>query len=379
MIPDGHYLVLFQNNSELRPSGGFIGSFATIDVKDLQVSDIQVDTNIYKRDLAFELNNFIEVPDPLKPIVDGNSWTMRDSNWDLDFRDSAQRVSWFYQQEGGETVDGVIALNATVLVDFLELTGPVDFSGQAIESATALDFLHNQIERQYYLQEENRQNNEPKSVLRELLPALISKAKLPYNLPKLMSLVSQELREKHIQLFSFDPVIEKQILENDWAGDIKETDKDYLSINNASIGGQKSSLNVLQDVKLDINQSGSSLAHSLLIRRTHFGDGQWPDYINKNYTRVVLPLSATKLEVKSGQQEIDFSQEIERGKLVVGFRFDVEPASVGEVSIKYLTPSYAQYELIYQKQSGVLTDQLEVSYLKKNLFAGKLTTDLVIR
>lgn len=378
VIPDGNYLVLFQNNSELRPAGGFIGSFATVKVENSQPVDIDIDTNIYKRDSAFTLINFIEVPDPLKPIVDGNTWAMRDSNWDIDFRDSAQRVSWFYLQEGGRPVDGVIAVNATVLADFLKLSGSVNLNGQSLDSGNILDFLHNQIERQYYQDSDNRDNNEPKEILKTLLPALLAKAKLPTNAFKVLGLIEQELREKHIQIYNFDPAIESKIIENGWAGDIKETDGDYLLVNNASIGGQKSSLNVFQNISVDIADLDGKLEHELTIKRTHYGDGSWPDFTNKNYTRVAVPLNSTDLKIDLNGQEIDYSREIDRGKLVVGFQFDTEPRSSSVAKLRYLTPAYSSYSLLYQKQSGVLTDYLEVSYLKKNLFDGPVASDTIV-
>jgi len=42
----GKYLILFQNNSELRPSGGFIGSFAVANLENGSIIDIYYDTNI---------------------------------------------------------------------------------------------------------------------------------------------------------------------------------------------------------------------------------------------------------------------------------------------------------------------------------------------
>ena len=47
----GVYLVLFQNQRELRPTGGFLGSFAEVEMGwGGHIKSIQVETNIYNRD-----------------------------------------------------------------------------------------------------------------------------------------------------------------------------------------------------------------------------------------------------------------------------------------------------------------------------------------
>ena len=54
---NGKYLILFQNNTELRPSGGFIGSFAEADFKKGAIQNYSFETNIYKRDKTYSQQN----------------------------------------------------------------------------------------------------------------------------------------------------------------------------------------------------------------------------------------------------------------------------------------------------------------------------------
>src|SRR6185369_1329992 len=72
------YLLLFLNNTELRPGGGFIGSFASFILKKGDIDQFNVQTNIYKQDNAFAKTNHIDAPYPLNSLSDG--WYMRDAN-----------------------------------------------------------------------------------------------------------------------------------------------------------------------------------------------------------------------------------------------------------------------------------------------------------
>ncbi len=379
VLPPGHYLVLFQNNAELRPSGGFIGSFATVDLGQSGYSKLRIDTNIYKRDNAFAAAHVITPPKPLAGVAADGAWTMRDSNWDVDFRDAAERVSWFYQQEAGEPVDGVIAVNATVLQDLLRLTGPIplgDGSRELLSADTFFDTLTYKIEKEYFYDPANRLRNEPKSILRGLIPTLERALLRPSVLPKLGPLLGQELRQRQIQLFHTNPTIQAEIEQLSWGGVLPDSSDDFLLVNNASVGGQKSSLNVTQQVAVSLTREGSQTRHRVEMTRTHTGDGVWPDHTNNNYTRLVVPASAQLLSLQRDGEDVlaDVAVESVRGKTSFGIHLDTDPGTSSHLALEYLTSGQHQ-TLLYQKQSGVLAEQLTVRWGGQTLFDSLITTD----
>lgn len=379
VLPPGHYLVLFQNNAEQRPSGGFIGTFATVDITPTGYENLRVDTNIYKRDNAFTETHAIEPPAPLIGVAANNRWAMRDSNWDLDFRDAAQRVSWFYAQEGGEAVDGVIAVNATVLQDVLHLTGPLPLpdSSDVLSADNFFDTLHYKIEKEYFYDPENRRKNEPKSIIRELIPVLLGRVTDPAVLPKVTSLLEQELRERHVQLYHSVPAIEAEILRRGWGGELVNAEGDYLLVNNASVGGQKSSLNIIQTVSLDVAHGANGLDHTLTLRRQHTGDGVWPDHTNNNYVRIAVPKNAVFQSASRDGIDVtgDVQLEFESGKAVFGVHLDTDPGETSELVVRYVTGESGPYSLYYQKQSGTLQEQLTVRLDERVLYDRVITTD----
>ena len=379
LLPPGHYLVLFQNNAELRPSGGFLGTFATVDLDAWGYRSLRIDTNIYKRDNAFTEIHAIEPPAPLNGVAAQNRWAMRDSNWDLDFRDAASRVAWFYQQEGGEPVDGVIAINATVAQDLLRMTGPINLphSTETLSADNFFDTLHYKIEKEYFYDPSNRAANEPKSVLKDLVPEVLHAASTPRMIPRLVPLLEQELTEKQIQFFHTSPEVEQRIIDRNWGGAIAETSGDYLLINNASVGGQKSSLNMVQSVELDVSTTVSGLRHVLTLERTHTGDGVWPDHTNNNYVRIAVPQNASLVEVRRNGAVVtdQVVTSLEAGKTVYGIHFDTDPGTTSQLEMTYQTGLYPPYQLLYQKQSGTLQESLRVRVGGRVEFDGLVSTD----
>jgi len=116
------FLVLLQNNNELRPTGGFIGSLAVIRLEEGVIADIGIQ-DVYVAD--GQLKGHVAPPIPIKELLGQEHWYLRDSNWDPDFFVSGEKAAWFYEKETGTAVDGVVAVNMSVVTDLLKAIGPV--------------------------------------------------------------------------------------------------------------------------------------------------------------------------------------------------------------------------------------------------------------
>ena len=115
------YLFLFQNNQEMRATGGFIGSYGILDIFDGHVKKFFID-GIFNPD--GQLKEKIVPPIPIQKI--SAAWSLHDSNWFPDFPVSAEKAIAFYEKTGGPTVDGIITLTPTVMQKMLEITGPIE-------------------------------------------------------------------------------------------------------------------------------------------------------------------------------------------------------------------------------------------------------------
>lgn len=116
------YIILFLNNTELRPGGGFIGSYALAQVSQGHLNLIkQEGTEIF--DGQSDPKKLPDPPMPIKDKLKVKKWFFRDSNWSPDYKLSAERALDFYRKENGylgNQIDGVLAFTPTVIEKFFK-------------------------------------------------------------------------------------------------------------------------------------------------------------------------------------------------------------------------------------------------------------------
>ena len=284
------YLLIFQNPAELRPTGGFMGSFALLDIKDGEIVKIDIPAG-GTYDLQGQLSEYVEPPTPL--LLSNKRWEFQDANWFPDFPASANKILWFYRHSRNLTADGVIAINASVLTRLLSITGPVAEEGRSvvINKDNALATIQNIVE---YGPE--KKDNKPKQILSDLAPLFIDnfkKMKAQEILPMLTNL-QEALQQKEIQSYFTDENTENTIKEFGWSGEILNTnpDQDYLFVVNTNIQGQKSDAKIKQTISHQaVVQPDGTILDSVVITREHTGNMEEKlyDQTNIDYLRIYVP------------------------------------------------------------------------------------------
>ncbi len=287
------YLIVFQNNRELRPTGGFMGSFAILDVQKGKILSLDVPAG-GTYDLQGQLDVHVKPPVPL--LLTNNRWEFQDANWWPDFPASAQKMAWFYQHGRKSTVDGVIAINATVFEKLLSAIGPIqnEKNGVTLDAAHALDDLQYKVEVDY-----NTVSNTPKAIIGDLAAQLLT------DLPKrntadalkLLVTLHDSLQNKEIQAYFTDKSTESTMQQFGWGGEIVQTEphQDYLMAVNTNIQGQKSDAKIQQEIEHQAEvQDDGSVLDTVVIRRTHTGvAGEiFTGKPNISYLRVYVPAGA---------------------------------------------------------------------------------------
>lgn len=390
LVQSGRYLVLFQNNAEMRPTGGFIGSFGVAEIQNYKLINFDFNTNIFKLDNAFVAQNQVTPPAPLAKVSQ-NHWSLHDSNFSVDFPTAAQDIQWFYEKESGQRVDGVIALNASTVQNLLKLTGPIylDKYQTNITADNFFDELAQKIEKEYFYDAQNQQVNEPKTILKDMMPLLLAKAKT-VGKPQLIKLVLTELAQKQILIQSNNAAAENLILTTGWGGQIATNAGDYFYVNNANItdtlvnknAGAKTSLKIKEAVDYQVEEQDGKLISDLTLTRSHTGSYVWPDGVNTNWTRILVPegsvLQTAELNGKDISDQIEIGTEA--GKTYFGLWINTTPQTSNVLKLQYQLPiAPADYHLTVQKQPGNLGDALKVSFANKVLFNGALDTDKIIK
>jgi|GEM_PF-338243 len=283
------YLFVFQNNNELRPTGGFLGSFALVDIDRGAITNMEIPGGgtydmqgslLKKRVAPYQLH----LVNPL--------WEMQDANWFPDFPTSAQKIKWFYENAGGPSVDGVIAINASLLPQILEVTGPVYLASH--NKTFTADNLVEELQRTIEIEYNNKEENTPKKVLSELAPLLLEKifASDTEQILKLATTLKQGLNQREIQMYFTNESVQSKIQAYGWTGEMMDTAKDYLSVINTNIGGGKTDAYIKQniDVVTDIYATGE-IVNTVTITRQHTGSINDPfgKTSNVDYLRLYTP------------------------------------------------------------------------------------------
>lgn len=296
-----HLLVLFQNESELRPGGGFLGSYAHLTIHGGSVQALEV-RDIYDPDGQLDIN--MMPPAPLQRIT--RDWEARDANWFFNVPDSLRRVISFLGQskiysEQRISFSGAIAVNTKVLGDILALIGPIELEGYntTLTSDSFLRALQREVEAG-----ENKKKNQPKKIVQELVPIVLEQMQTQASSihAALFSRLQYHIERKNIMFFFEDRTLQQQLTTLGVSGAITPTPVststvgDYLAVVSANIAGGKSDYVTHQTINLygTINASGT-LTHTLTITRAHHGANEndwWYRAPNKTYTQIYLPLGS---------------------------------------------------------------------------------------
>ncbi len=317
------YLVVFQNNAEMRATGGFIGSYALVDFSNGGIKNIEVPAG-GSYDTEGGLKERIIAPEPLHLV--NPLWYFWDANWWPDWPTSAKKLSWFYERSGGPTVDGVISLTPTVLERVLDVIGPIDMteeygvvvtaenfwettrevieksaSGNVSESAVSIP-PEIAVMPQVGDQRPAADFNSPKKIIGDLTRKIIEE--LPARLNKeiligLMRAMEISLNEKQILFYFNDKKLQDKVEEYGWDGKIRHTSRDYLSVINTNIAGGKSDRKIKEiiDIKTEVQTDGS-IVNTVKISRTHFGSKyeNFSGVRNVDWMRIYTPLGSKLIE-----------------------------------------------------------------------------------
>ncbi len=360
------FLILFQNNNELRPGGGYIGSFGILKIKDKKITFVDShDTNIFDDRASTE----IEPPFPMKKMLRIPDWELRDSNWSPDFPTNAKKAEEFFHLEGGqEQFDGVIAISTALLPSFLEITGPVSVEGYPGEynSENAITKLQYQVERGY--KDQDIEKGKRKYIMKDLSKKIMDRTQAMSFLDKkkLAERVEQHLDEKDILIYFKDEELQEKIRTLGWSGEVQDSESDYLMIVDANMGSLKSDAVIDRSVEYTVDFQEDMPKATLKITYQHNGKSRdWKTKDYDTYTRVYVPKESW-LHNATGVGKTRFGEELD--KKYFGFLHQVKLGETKTVVVNYDLPeniTEENYSLLVQKQAGLKNLPLKSIIIKK--------------
>ena len=355
------YVILFQNSTELRPTGGFAGSLALLEMAGGRVTKLDIPGG-GPYDFQGSLQRLIRPPEPMR-LVRG-TWQLQDATWFFDWPSSARKTLWFLRESGGPTADGVLAVTSDLVVDLLKITGPIDLP-QYNKHITAENFMR--VTQEAVELEYDRQANRPKQFIADLAPLLITKlTQLPAERQlELVQLIDRNLSRRSLQLYLTKPELEDNLRVYGWAGEIKSTSSDYLAVVRTNIGGGKTDGVIDETIEHEVTLSASGeLIAQLTLLRTHRGDPAdvFERRRNVDYLRFYVPQGSVLLNATgfsppppSYFRPVPEGAEVDQDLVELEHEVAVDPSSGTRITDEFGKTVFANWSALSPGQSQTLT------------------------
>lgn len=360
------YLLLFQNNTELRPTGGFIGTYGLLTILNGKITDLFID-DIYHLDskVIGELKN--EVPEPLKKYLKVNEWYMRDCNWQPDFPSTAKDCLNLYklESEDQQEINGIIALTPDAIGELFDIIGAQMVSGVLFESNNFTNDLQKAVE--LYYRERGSTHWDRKNIIQSLANVIIDRFQYLNisDYEKVLDLIINSLKTKDILLYSNNHELQSILSDINWNGEIKQIKYDYLMVVDSNLASFKTDQFIDRTVYYNLEQNeNNELIAIVTIDYKHNGDFSWNSTRYKTYTRILVPQKSELLEVidlmENNRTDKTVDKFILYDKTIFGTFISIEPQETKSLVFKYKLPDYIknqinkrEYKIYFQKQPGV--------------------------
>lgn len=368
------YLLEQLDSTELRPGGGFIGSYGMATFSNGHLASLQM-TDTYILDKAYvHKGQTIPYPktDSWFPLA--SSWSLRDSNLEADFPTDARYAEQIYHTEGGSgSPQGVVGITPWFIEDALKITGPIYVKeyNQTVNAQNMVDIIH-----YHQLKEELAAGDNPspdghssgrKRFTELLFEHFFERVRqiAPTALPKFISLFLNSLHTKDIQIYLNSPSVEAILQQYQYASTIQAPAGDSLFVVDANIISNKANYFMKYTIndQITIDTSGNALhtttltynwPYSLASQQNNYGGikDRYTDYV-----RIYAPPGSI-LQSQDGWTPQGASQAF--GREVWAGIFKLAYGSSGKITLTWMVHGAAihdthgwHYRYLLQRQAGI--------------------------
>ena len=359
------YMIIMQNDKELRPTGGFWTNYATFKILDGLLQSDFTSKDFYSIDYAIDvIDSFYDFPDAppaYAQYLKVERWYARDTNSSPDLPTSVDQFMFYYDL--GQTyapyeikpIDGIITIDTKVIEEILEITGPVSVNGLTYDSSNVVL----ELERIASLNVTEQINR--KGVLGDLMEEMLVNV-FESDVAIWSQLIDKAVDlgvRKHIQGFSFDEEAQALIEKYGFGGRIpEEVEGDYSFVVSTNLGGDKTNWFTNKVVDHSLEREGDRWVRTVKVTYTYEQPGEeYGPFIKgfKDWVRVYTPLGSELISIEGSEAETGTGEE--RGKTYYHAFVEMAPSETHEITFKYYLPEDVipgdDYNLLIQKQAGV--------------------------
>lgn len=373
------YLVLAQNNDEIRPSGGYVSTYGWMTVRNGRIVayDYQATTSTTPNPPAEQFASEIIIPEwwiqYRNPIA--AAW---DGSWSADFAETAERAMWYYNNGNNPQapVDGVIGIDISAFERILQALGQVEVEGydQVVNASDFRDVI-------YDIRASGEGNAPHKRFLAALYAQIFEDWLLVGNRDAqqgaaLMGAVLQSLQEKNIMLYFADPQLQNTMNLLGWSGRQQAAEQaDYLMVVDANMGN-KSNASIVRQTTYDVSllddgssQGRLSISYDYSASRASTDpavDAAFHGPLDyASIVQIFIPFSSVVEDAVGFARPVSSFES--NGAAMITSLVRVPYDSVPRIQLSYRTPvvvqqigSFWRYSLQLQKQPGMRSETVNV-------------------
>jgi hypothetical protein len=350
---DKTYLLILQDNDEIRGTGGLTDVMGLITVHDGNIASLQ-----YYYRLSPQLETLVQLDGPASftNFFGVNSAKLSDSNVQYNFASFAPKMQSDFYNVTGHKVDGIIALDFTAVEAVMAITGPVTVSGEVITSRNVADRLH------FDAGTVGNATTEVLSTLTFDLARLVLDSSVPQKLALFTTLQTLE-NEGHVLIYPSQGFWFRGA-GGSGASESVPPGADSISVVDTNLGSQKADFGVNRTIDYHVQLFSDGSAISTLT--LSYTNGCWWDY--DVFSTALVPSGAQLVAVQNATHAFK-GPEVTNGDgfTALSSSLNVSANTTGSVTYTYIQPNVVSasgiahhYDLYIQKQAGITSYVLNV-------------------
>lgn len=329
------YLILLQNEGEIRGTGGWISSYAVLGLEGGQIRELYVD-DVYNADGMLETQGKeYNAPKSMQEALSLEQWSFSMVNWDPDLSNTMYSAEQFIADMGkGNDIDGLITIDVSLLQKLLDKWGGIEVSGET-ELVTSENIYSKIFEMHTsFTPGSSRKSTFLANLADEVIKKILSSGTSEYD--EIAEVILESLDEKHIQMTFKNPDAFNYMNFNNWAGSLETGDEGAPISIDWNWGANKANLYIKKNHNLAItikDENQMTFKYSISIQNESKND-EYPEGEYVNYLRIYLPLDAQILSIK-GLKDNEYDIYEENSYKVVGGWFNILIQEVNTFEISY--------------------------------------------
>ena len=349
---DKTYLIILQDNDEIRGTGGLMDVLGLLTVHDGTITSLQY--QYVSSDTRSTWNPIVnlDAPESFTKFFGMDSAALSDSNVQYDFASFAPKMQSDFYNATGQRVDGVIALDFTAVEAIMNVTGPITVSGEVITSRNVADRLHF----------DSGTAGAGKTSLTSLvstltsdLARLIRDSSVPQKLALYTTLQTLE-NEGHVLIYPNQGFWFRSAGGNA-AGESTPPAADSISVVDTTLGTAKADFGVTRTIDYHVQLFSDGSAVSTLTLT--YTNGNWWDY--DVFSTTLVPAGAQLVSAQNDTHAF-LGPVVTNGDGVTALssRILVSANTTGSVTYTYTQPNVVSgsgignhYDLYIHKQAGI--------------------------